>query len=190
MSFVLGTFVGVCNYRMGCQYDILCVGYRLSVAILFDLIAPWTELVIHGTIGRIACSGASVGERKWLAFGAGYSRECRVLCGNLSGICADCKRKGIKLPSTEAMTRVKTVIRICLQLDAEAAIPDDMPLMEGEFDIDSLDVLLIVTELERAFDVDITDGEMERTDLMTVASLSSFMEALCSTSLAKEHGGS
>ena len=88
------------------------------------------------------------------------------------------------------MTRVKTVIRICLQLDAEAAIPDDMPLMEGEFDIDSLDVLLIVTELERAFDVEITDGEMERTDLMTVASLSSFMEALCSTSLAKEHGGS
>jgi acyl carrier protein len=90
------------------------------------------------------------------------------------------------LPATDTMDRVKTVIRICLQLDAETAIPDDMALMEGDYDIDSLDVLLIITELERAFDINIADGEMKKVDLVTIESLSSFIDSLCNTTTAKD----
>ena len=79
----------------------------------------------------------------------------------------------------ETMSRVKSVIRTCIQLDAETPIADDMPLMEGEYDIDSLDVLLIVSELEREFSVAIEDGDMKRADFVTVESLGAFIESLC-----------
>jgi len=76
------------------------------------------------------------------------------------------------------MSRVQAVIRICLKLDADIAIPADMLLMGGEHDIDSLDVLLIVTELEREFDVVITDGAMQPTDLSTIEALCLFIDGL------------
>jgi acyl carrier protein len=73
-----------------------------------------------------------------------------------------------------------------LKLDADVTIPNDMPLMEGEYDIDSLDVLLIVTELERAFDVVIEDGAMQPTDLRTIDTLSGFIEGLCESSPTRQ----
>lgn len=82
------------------------------------------------------------------------------------------------VPHLETMARVQAVIRICLKLDADTALPAEMLLMGGAHDIDSLDVLLIVTELEREFDIVITDGAMQPTDLSTVEALSLFIDGL------------
>jgi acyl carrier protein len=82
------------------------------------------------------------------------------------------------VPHLETMARVQATIRICLKLDADTALPADMLLMGGAHDIDSLDVLLIVTELEREFDVVITDGAMQPTDLSTIEALCLFIDGL------------
>ena len=49
--------------------------------------------------------------------------------------------------------RVKALLRRDLKLGPDAAIPDDMPLIGGHLDLDSLDVLLVITTIEKEFGV-------------------------------------
>lgn len=74
--------------------------------------------------------------------------------------------------------RVKAVLRASLKLDAAAEIADDMALIGGEYDLDSLDILLLITNLEREFGVSIQEGTMKREAFATISTLTGFVEQL------------
>ncbi|MFN7430650.1 MAG: acyl carrier protein [bacterium] len=82
------------------------------------------------------------------------------------------------MPSTETLERVKRVVRESLRIDASATLADDMKLVGGEYEIDSLDVLLIITNIEKDFGVQIREGTMDKTAFATVQTLSGFVENL------------
>ncbi|MFZ4574776.1 MAG: acyl carrier protein [Phycisphaerales bacterium] len=80
------------------------------------------------------------------------------------------------MSTPETLDRVKAVIRRCLKLSPDATLEDRMPLHGGEYELDSLDILLIVTELEREFGIKIRDGSLDRAAFADVATLSDFIE--------------
>ena len=82
------------------------------------------------------------------------------------------------MPSSDTLSRVKKVIRASLKLDAQSPMDDAMPLIGGEYDLDSLDILLIVTELEKEFSVKIHEGSMGKAAFTNIETLGSFIEGM------------
>lgn len=74
--------------------------------------------------------------------------------------------------------RVKLVLRDSLKLGADANIPDDMPLIGGEYDLDSLDILLIVTSIEKEFAIKISNESVGRSAFASVSSLAAFVDTM------------
>lgn len=72
--------------------------------------------------------------------------------------------------------RVKRVLRTSLKLGDGAEVGDDMPLVGGEYDLDSLDILLLVTNLEREFGIKIPNESLGREAFASVGTLSAFVE--------------
>jgi len=85
------------------------------------------------------------------------------------------------MPTADTLSRVKKVIRTCLKVDGATALDDAMPLVGGEYDLDSLDILLIVTELEKEFGVKIKEGTMGKAAFKDIATLGTFIEGLPKT---------
>ena len=85
------------------------------------------------------------------------------------------------MPTSETLSRVKNVIRTCLKADPRASFDDQMPLVGGEYDLDSLDILLIVTELEKEFGVRITEGQLSKAVFTNIQTLAEFIEQLQSS---------
>ena len=50
-------------------------------------------------------------------------------------------------PTTDTAVRIKALLRRELRLGDDADVRDDTPLLGGDFDLDSLDVLLLVTSV-------------------------------------------
>ncbi len=83
------------------------------------------------------------------------------------------------MPATvETIQRIKAILRSSVKLDEEAVLADDMPLMGGEYDLDSLDVLLLITNIEKDFGVQIRDGTMDRSAFKSLRTLADFVETL------------
>ncbi len=82
-------------------------------------------------------------------------------------------------PGTSATTieKVKAILRRDLKLGEGAIIPDEMPLAGGEFDIDSLDILLLVTSLEREFGIKIPNESVSRAAFASVTALAGFVDS-------------
>jgi 3-hydroxyacyl-[acyl-carrier-protein] dehydratase len=80
------------------------------------------------------------------------------------------------LPRPETLARLKAVLRRDLKLGPDAAIADDMPLIGGDFDLDSLDLLLVLTSLEKEFGVKVKGEAVGREAFRTVASLARYAE--------------
>lgn len=70
------------------------------------------------------------------------------------------------------------MLRECLKLGPTAAIADDMPLIGGEYDLDSLDILLVVTNIEKEFAIRIPNESLGRAAFKSVATLADFVEAM------------
>lgn len=80
-------------------------------------------------------------------------------------------------PSPDAVERLITILRRDLKLGPDAALDDQTPLMGGPYDLDSLDVLLLLSSVEREFGIRIT-GETVRAEIFAnVASLATHIEA-------------
>ncbi|MBL9030687.1 MAG: acyl carrier protein [Phycisphaerae bacterium] len=75
------------------------------------------------------------------------------------------------------MESLKGILRRDLKLPADAAIADGMPLVGGDMDLDSLDMLLLVTSVEKEFGIKIANGAMGREAFQSVESLARFIEA-------------
>ena len=79
-------------------------------------------------------------------------------------------------PKAETMDRVREMIRRDLMLGPDAEITDDMPLFEGDFDLDSLDALLLVTSIEKEFGIKIPNEQIGRDIFADVKTLASYVE--------------
>lgn len=82
------------------------------------------------------------------------------------------------MPTPDTLGRIKNVVRRSLKISAETPVDDLMPLAGGEYDLDSLDILLIVTELEKEFGIRITEDRMNRAAFTNVVSLGMFVEGM------------
>ena len=83
------------------------------------------------------------------------------------------------MPATvETIQRIKAILRSSVKLDEDTVLADDMPLMGGEYDLDSLDILLLITNIEKDFGVQIREGTMDRGAFKTLRSLADFVETL------------
>ena len=83
------------------------------------------------------------------------------------------------MPSPAVIDRVKVIVRESLKIDPGAAIDDRMPLIDGDYDFDSLDVLLVVTNIEKEFGIRIPDRQVGRQVFANVSSLAQFVEGQC-----------
>jgi 3-hydroxyacyl-[acyl-carrier-protein] dehydratase len=80
----------------------------------------------------------------------------------------------------QLLERLKLILRRDLKLGADAPIADDMPFFGADIDLDSLDMLLLVTSVEREFGVKIPNEAVGRSVFQSVASLAQYIQ---------EHGG-
>jgi acyl carrier protein len=82
-------------------------------------------------------------------------------------------------PSRETIDRVKRILREELRLEQVSEIGDEAPLFGSDLDLDSLDVLLIVSSIEKAFGVKIPNDEIDQSAFESVTTLSRFVEERC-----------
>lgn len=75
--------------------------------------------------------------------------------------------------------QLKTIIVRALRVEGmkPEEIPDDQPLIGGDLGIDSIDVLQLVLEIEKAFGVRIVTGEFDRAQWRTLDTLAAAIEA-------------
>jgi acyl carrier protein len=57
-----------------------------------------------------------------------------------------------------------------------ADMPDDQALLDGDIDIDSIDVLQLILEIERHFGIKLVEGEFDRNAWRTIASLAAVVD--------------
>jgi acyl carrier protein len=72
--------------------------------------------------------------------------------------------------------RIKSILRRDLKLGDGAAIADDMPLAGGDYDLDSLDLLLLIGSMEKEFGIRIVEGSIKREAFASVATLAAFVD--------------
>ncbi len=75
----------------------------------------------------------------------------------------------------EIRSRVVEILRRDLKLGNEARIDDDMPFFNSEADLDSLDILLLVASVEKAFGIKIANEEVGQSAFQNVRSLTQFI---------------
>lgn len=73
------------------------------------------------------------------------------------------------------LEQIKTILRRDLKLGENADIADDMPLVGGEMDLDSLDVLLLVSSVEKQFGMKIPSEDVGRWVFSSVATLARYV---------------
>lgn len=79
-------------------------------------------------------------------------------------------------PRRETLEQVKALIRQELKLSPDEALSDDMPLLGGELDLDSLDVLLLVTSVEKRFGLKFSSETVDQSIFKNVATLARHIE--------------
>jgi 3-hydroxyacyl-[acyl-carrier-protein] dehydratase len=72
--------------------------------------------------------------------------------------------------------RLIEILRRDLKLGPDIAITDDMPLFESQADLDSLDMLLLVSSIEREFGFRIPSEAVGETVFRSVATLAQYVE--------------
>jgi acyl carrier protein len=73
--------------------------------------------------------------------------------------------------------QVKVAIVRCLRMPIKPEeIEDDMPLFDEGLGLDSIDALEIVLELQRTFNVEITDEQVGKRVLRSVSTIVGFIE--------------
>lgn len=81
--------------------------------------------------------------------------------------------------------RVKTIIRRDLKL-GDVEIADDMPFFSSTTDLDSLDMLLLVTSIEREFGIKVPSQEVGRSAFENVDTLTRYIYDRSSTATVDE----
>ena len=83
-------------------------------------------------------------------------------------------QKGPALDRGAVIEEIKTILRRDLKI-GDVEIADDMPLAGGDFDLDSLDLLLLVTNIEKAFNFKIPNEAVSHEAFTNVSSLADYI---------------
>jgi 3-hydroxyacyl-[acyl-carrier-protein] dehydratase len=75
----------------------------------------------------------------------------------------------------DVLARVQLILRRDLKLAPDAPIPPDMPFNGSDLDLDSLDILLLVTSIEKEFGVKIPSSEVGQAIFENVATLTDYV---------------
>jgi acyl carrier protein len=75
--------------------------------------------------------------------------------------------------------QLKSIIIRGLRIkDRSAAdLRDDQPLLGGDLEIDSIDILQLILEIERQFGIKLVDGEFDEKSWATINTLAATVEA-------------
>jgi 3-hydroxyacyl-[acyl-carrier-protein] dehydratase len=76
----------------------------------------------------------------------------------------------------QILDHLKAIVRRDLKLGPAARIPDDMPFFGGDVDMDSLDILLLVTSLEKEFGIKVPNAAVGRQFFESVMTLATFVQ--------------
>jgi 3-hydroxyacyl-[acyl-carrier-protein] dehydratase len=89
----------------------------------------------------------------------------------------------------DILQQIKLILRRDLKLGADAPLPDDMPFFGGDLDLDSLDMLLLVTSIERQFGVKIPNEAVGKEVFQSVATLTQYVQRQRTAQAAGEPAG-
>jgi 3-hydroxyacyl-[acyl-carrier-protein] dehydratase len=78
-------------------------------------------------------------------------------------------------PDRETLDHIKTILRRDLKLGPDAQIADDMPFFSSDVDLDSLDMLLLVTSIEKEFRIKIPNEAVGRQVFENVSTLANYI---------------
>lgn len=78
--------------------------------------------------------------------------------------------------SRQTLDQMKVLLRRDLKLGADIAIPDDMPFSGTEADFDSLDILLLLSSIEKEFKVRIPSEAVGKEVFRDVSTLAAYIE--------------
>jgi 3-hydroxyacyl-[acyl-carrier-protein] dehydratase len=76
----------------------------------------------------------------------------------------------------EILNQVRNIVRRDIKLSADDPLPPEARLFGGEVDLDSLDMLLLITSIERQFNLRISDRAVGEAAFQTVGSLAKFVQ--------------
>ena len=76
----------------------------------------------------------------------------------------------------EILDQIRAILRRDLKLSATTPLPEDMPFFGGDIDLDSLDMLLLVTSIERHWGVRIPNESVGKEVFHTVATLARYVQ--------------
>ena len=74
------------------------------------------------------------------------------------------------------LEQIRTILRRDLKLNADTPLPEDMPFFGGDVDLDSLDMLLLVTSIERQMGVRIPNEAVGKEVFQNVATLARYVQ--------------
>ncbi len=77
----------------------------------------------------------------------------------------------------DVLSRVKTIMRRDLKLGPDIQIADDMPFFGSDADIDSLDILLLLTSIEKEFGIRVPSETVGREIFQSVQTLVRYLES-------------
>lgn len=77
---------------------------------------------------------------------------------------------------TQTLQRLAAVIRRELKLGPDAALDQSTPLHGGQHDLDSLDVLLLLTSVEKEFGIKIPNQALRQNVFRTLGTLAEFID--------------
>jgi 3-hydroxyacyl-[acyl-carrier-protein] dehydratase len=76
----------------------------------------------------------------------------------------------------DILNQIKTILRRDLKLGPDAVIADDMPFFGADVDLDSLDMLLLVTSLEKQFGIKVPNEAVGREVFQNVSTLTRYVQ--------------
>ena len=83
----------------------------------------------------------------------------------------------VTLSAADIHQRVHTILRRDLKLGSDIEIPDDMPFFGGDIDLDSLDILLLVTSIEKEFGFKIPSEAVGKEVFRNVGTLVNYIQS-------------
>lgn len=88
-----------------------------------------------------------------------------------------------RAPHPQTIDRIKVILRRDLKLGPDVHIPDDMAFFGGEFDLDSLDVLLLLTSIEKEFGIKIPNEAVGKAVFANVTTLAEYLDGQTETAV-------
>ncbi len=74
------------------------------------------------------------------------------------------------------LQQVRAILRRDLKLPADAPLPEETPFFDGDVDLDSLDMLLVLTSIERQFGLRIPNESVGREVFQNVSTLTRYVQ--------------